>query len=1349
MLHTHVLRHMHMHMSTHMHMLMRRYDPSTLEMQRCHTTAPFYPHLRIDNYSSLLSRIACTTSETVANCELLHFPPLGEAAGAVPRRSFLVSRVPIPPLVELTYRLPPPPSASHSASAMAAEPDESGDELGTFDLNHSDSDSDTDDEAFMSVEGEADARDDNDLGDGDGTAEEAGRAEGKETIPEPVDGSGAGGDGTDGSKDDEAEEKPQAEPGASGENVVREAQGVRLYHSQRTGSGYQGVTRIKQSNRWEARYRKTYIGSYSSPVDAAVAYARHARQAEEQVAASSSAGGSADEEEELLEEVDGIKLHLSSNNATGYKGVFAQHGRFQAALSSNGNRHSIGYFPTAVEAAVAYARYLDTAAREQVEESESDGEAEQNVYGLRNQVNETQQAGPGASGESLIREIQGVQILEEVDGIKLHLSSKSATGYKGVCEQDGRFRASVSSNGQQRHLGYFPTAVEAAIAHARFSDTHSGSAKVYEHHTTEAVSISAHPKRLSTEPCVAGTWRAHDRVKVLFFNVRGKAEWHCGTVLQVHTNGLCDVRFDDGDVAAHGGDRPPIRQEKLKPCEDVVGVGASSTNPCREAEGCILGKHHRGPCQITMEERGRKRARSSGCEASPPLKKAAAVGESSHTLSSTGLPLPSPPDVIDVDSMDAADEPGTMAKADAAQLSTAAETVEESAVQATKAKTLAAEGAQADSASDIAGASDAKRMDDAGRRGDDEDAADVQECSETTEVKTSLASSAVEIVGLRRTSGVKSVELFPHPDGVNTLVVVRGSKEACERCIALVDVAHARLLREELMEEGQKKRDRKIKEAQQKQHALEQRNTASERIKNKRYKEGKQLLDDAIRIFRELNDGVREVYALGLRVWACEQEIKSLLPVDRAADAHAAASPYDPSCRSTLLRLRDEMKSDFRKANVILGRLDESRRASLISHMKGVESQVLAASSRVDDFAGHRTREEQEVIDFLTGIKGHDPRRSLARNEQLLALVVKEGTKGLASETLIASLYQTWGLEIPIDSEALLRYLNMHPSDFAVVQRSATAFRVQAVTSFVAPRTRDALHTQAHKMEEERLTARTVQVEAPSAMQVEAAAPALAASLAVCAPAPTYTSPAETAATTPPAATDASAAQPVASILGRRDRDVASILGRRDGDEDRDEDSHTSATRLPATAGSSRDGRCEQAQTGATSGSEGSPARGCKATASRASRSDSDLSSLDCISTSLSQPTLTTVPMPSHLQAQTHPSPSSPARPILPPAPLPPSAATPNPFHKKSLHAELNALFPILKNERDLSIRNLAVHLSACHHHEEVHIPALRDAGGLENFLRLHGFHLKTDSEGEKLFALPKLATWCDACEQC
>ena len=55
----------------------------------------------------------------------------------------------------------------------------------------------------------------------------------------------------------------------------------------------------------------------------------------------------------------------------------------------------------------------------------------------------------------------------ESEGVRLHLSSATATGYKGVSRKNSRFAANTHSGCRKIHLGTFDTAVEAALIYAR------------------------------------------------------------------------------------------------------------------------------------------------------------------------------------------------------------------------------------------------------------------------------------------------------------------------------------------------------------------------------------------------------------------------------------------------------------------------------------------------------------------------------------------------------------------------------------------------------------------------------------------------------------------------------------------------------------------------------------------------------------------------------------------------------------------------------------------------------------------------------------------------------------------
>ena len=139
-------------------------------------------------------------------------------------------------------------------------------------------------------------------------------------------------------------------------------------------------------------------------------------------------------------EAEGLTLQ-PSDNATGYRGVRKESSQglakpFEARMRRAGERVSLGYFATAEEAALAYARA---------------SEAQAEVANPK--------PAPLTAGEAVAQ--------AAAEGLTLERSSNVA-GYKGVGVQGSRYQAYVSRAGKQVHLGMFATAEEAALAVARF-----------------------------------------------------------------------------------------------------------------------------------------------------------------------------------------------------------------------------------------------------------------------------------------------------------------------------------------------------------------------------------------------------------------------------------------------------------------------------------------------------------------------------------------------------------------------------------------------------------------------------------------------------------------------------------------------------------------------------------------------------------------------------------------------------------------------------------------------------------------------------------------------------------------
>ena len=145
-------------------------------------------------------------------------------------------------------------------------------------------------------------------------------------------------------------------------------------------------------------------------------------------------------------EVDGLQLHLSATNPTGYLGLQVVDGaRFRARY---GQKH-IGTYGTAVEAAMAYAKAVAAA-------ENGDGGGDEEGEGERPSSSATGEEEEGGEGAAEERP-------ERAEGFDLETSSRNSTGYRGVFLSHGKFEARHKS----KYIGHFETAVQAAVAYAK------------------------------------------------------------------------------------------------------------------------------------------------------------------------------------------------------------------------------------------------------------------------------------------------------------------------------------------------------------------------------------------------------------------------------------------------------------------------------------------------------------------------------------------------------------------------------------------------------------------------------------------------------------------------------------------------------------------------------------------------------------------------------------------------------------------------------------------------------------------------------------------------------------------
>ena len=140
---------------------------------------------------------------------------------------------------------------------------------------------------------------------------------------------------------------------------------------------------------------------------------------------------------------------------------------FIAVASTDRSKPSLGQYATATEAAVAVAKHR------------------QDPVGFMAALEAAKQE---RDAELLAEIVQQQGVVSEACGMRLFLSPKNPTGYLGVktrlapsdkgTSKYGTFQAHVPSSltgsVTPRHLGYYPTAMEAAVAIAKFvEDPHS------------------------------------------------------------------------------------------------------------------------------------------------------------------------------------------------------------------------------------------------------------------------------------------------------------------------------------------------------------------------------------------------------------------------------------------------------------------------------------------------------------------------------------------------------------------------------------------------------------------------------------------------------------------------------------------------------------------------------------------------------------------------------------------------------------------------------------------------------------------------------------------------------------
>ena len=229
------------------------------------------------------------------------------------------------------------------------------------------------------------------------------------------------------------------------------AEGRELLPSSGSESGYKGV--VMHYGKYQARIEEKgnlrHLGTFATPEEAALCYARHvgversaAESAEARVALPQPLTA---DEARAAAAAEGLELVPSSYGETGFKGVSKHHGKYMGRIKENGKVCHLGFFATPEEAALCYARHAG-AKRAAAEASVARGEGLQPLT---------------------LDEADEVRAVAAAEGLELVPSWTCETGFKGVTKTNYKYKAHTTENGKMRHLGTFATPEEAALCYAR------------------------------------------------------------------------------------------------------------------------------------------------------------------------------------------------------------------------------------------------------------------------------------------------------------------------------------------------------------------------------------------------------------------------------------------------------------------------------------------------------------------------------------------------------------------------------------------------------------------------------------------------------------------------------------------------------------------------------------------------------------------------------------------------------------------------------------------------------------------------------------------------------------------
>jgi hypothetical protein len=218
----------------------------------------------------------------------------------------------------------------------------------------------------------------------------------------------------------------------------------------RPASGFYGVR--ASGKRWGAQItydsKNHYLGNFDTKQEAALAYDREARQCEkdkplnyESIAAAEEAAAQAQAEHILVQ-----PKQPKPRPASGFYGVYALNGkRWVARLHYDNKQHTLGYFDTKQEAALAYDREARQCGEDKLLNYES--------------IKQAKEAAVQAQAEHIL-------VHDMCAGPK-QPKPRPPSGFHGVYAVGKRWQASIRYNNKKHSLRTFDTKQEAALAYDR------------------------------------------------------------------------------------------------------------------------------------------------------------------------------------------------------------------------------------------------------------------------------------------------------------------------------------------------------------------------------------------------------------------------------------------------------------------------------------------------------------------------------------------------------------------------------------------------------------------------------------------------------------------------------------------------------------------------------------------------------------------------------------------------------------------------------------------------------------------------------------------------------------------